>query len=331
MPTVRQGRIGDDEIHVLQGDNGAEASVAPGRGANCVSLRVPCRGEIVELLHGAGGFEGWPMGGRVPVLFPVTGRLFHEGEMGRYRHKGQVYDLDIHGFAKDTPWRVLNAGVDADEPQLVCELESTETTRAGYPYDFALRQTFRLEPNGLLLEAEIENRSDRPMPFSFGYHPYFRAPIRPGAGERAKCVVRIPGDQYWEMSGGAPTGRLLELPGEMNFVDGQPLTGDHLEWVVANLRRGDGEETARTELLDPGSGLAVCVEFDPGQFETVTVYSPPGAPFVCLEPRTGIPMALSDDTPAPPTGKTLSPAGRPGSSCRMWQRICAREISRVRC
>jgi len=317
MARIRQDKIAGMEVFILEGEGRMAATVAPGFGAVCSSLRFLREGEALELFHEANDLSGRRMGGRNPVLFPAVGRLFLDGELGRYRHRGKAYSMDIHGFAKDLPWRVVSAQVDRSRPRLICELDSSAETRAAYPYDFLLRVTHIVEPSALRLEAEIENRSPEPMPFSFGWHPYFRAPICPDRSSRGQCVIRIPGDCFWEMSEGAPTGRLLPLPQALDFRTGVSLPQEHLEWVVANLDGPGAGQTLRAELIDRGSGVSVAVGFDAAQLETVTVYSPAGAPYACVEPRTGIPMALSDDTLAPRTGQILAPAGQTGSRMRI--------------
>ena len=90
-----------------------------------------------------------------------------------------------------------------------------------------------------------------------------------------------------------------------------------MERVVAGLSCAKAGEQIAAELLDPVSGFKISALFNPGDLETVTVFSPTDAPFVCIEPRTGIPLDLSDDTPAPPTGKTLQPAGESGDTMKL--------------
>jgi len=49
------------------------------------------------------------------------------------------------------------------------------------------------------------------------------------------------------------------------------------------------------------------VEFDEQALETITVYSPPDSGYVCLEPRCGLPNALSDSAPVREGVKELAP------------------------
>ena len=280
---------------------GFAAAIAPGFGGACVSMR---HGDA-ELLHGAYVFSDGAMKGRNPVLFPVVGRSFEKGELGKYRLNGTVYPMDIHGFVKDMPWREVGRQSGPDCAGVTCEISSSDETRQSYPFDFLFSIEYAVHGAALSIAATIRNLSDSPMPFCFGYHPYFRAPI--GDGKRGDCVIRVPGDIIWEMAEGQPTGQTLPVPPE--FSTGLALPPEHLENVLAGIQRPDGAESIRCEVECPEVGKIVRVEFDEQALETVTVYSPPDSGYVCLEPRCGLPNALSDDTPVRDGVKDLRPGG----------------------
>jgi len=331
MATIRQEKIEDIDVYVLDTEEGTTATVAPEFGAACSSITYDYNGEIIELLFEENCFSGRRMGGRIPVLFPAMGRVAHDGKLGFYRHKGEIFPLDIHGFAKDEAWRVVKAELKDGKPTICCELVSSEKTLKSYPYDFNLSLTFTVSPGRVDLEAQIENRSPVPMPFSYGYHPYFRIPIRDNTSSRENCEIqiRIPGTHYWENINGKPTGRFLPLSDDERYSSGVFLPRGGLGRIVASLEKNEGEDFVRADLIDSKSGLIISQEFDPDSFETVTVHSPSGVSYVCIEPRTGIPMALSDDNPAAPSGKILSPAGEPGSKIQLNTAIFIKQILEI--
>jgi galactose mutarotase-like enzyme len=282
--------IGNHDVVVLADDDaGLTATIAPGFGGACVGLR---HGED-ELLHGANLFDQGAMKGRIPVLFPVVGRSFEKGELGVYRHRGRIYPMDIHGFVKDMPWREAQRRCDSQRASVTCKITAGEKTRRCYPYEFSLSLEYAVEETSLSIAAVIRNLGDEAMPFCFGYHPYFRAPI--GDGRRADCLVRIPGEKIWEMSEGQPTARQIDAPPE--FASGVPLPSGHLEKIFTKIKKPKGAEMSCCELLCPEAKKTIRVEFDEEALETVTVYSPPVSGFVCLEPRAGLPNALSDAAP----------------------------------
>ncbi|MEW6359101.1 MAG: hypothetical protein AB1696_22395 [Planctomycetota bacterium] len=291
---IHDKTIAGQKVIVLEDDSADfAAAIAPGFGGACASLR---HGEH-ELLHRANVFTEGAMKGRIPVLFPVVGRSFEKGELGIYRHRGTIYPMDIHGFVKDRPWREVDRQCTADRAGVTVEIRSGKDTLRSYPYDFSLAIEYLVEGACLSLIATVRNLGGETMPFCFGYHPYFRAPI--GDGRREDCLIRIPGRKIWEMSGGQPTGRQLDASSK--FVEGMHLPVDHLENILT-------EVGPWTELECPGVGKIIRVEFDARALETVTVYSPPDSGFVCLEPRCGLPNALSDAAPVKEGMKEL-PSG----------------------
>ncbi len=290
MPRVYDKQAKDRRLVALADEaSGFEALIAPGFGAACVSLKW----EGEELLHAACVFDQGPMRGRIPVLFPTVGRSFHNGRLGFYRHRGIVYPMDIHGFAKDRAWRETDRRADARRASVTCRLDADERTRASYPYDFSLEIEYAVEGASLALSAAVRNEGEGEMPFCFGYHPYFRAPL--SGGSRAGCVVRVPGRAVWEMEAGQPTGRRLPAPPE--FAAGLSLPEGHMERILADLTRPEGAAACFCELEWREAGKALRIEFDERKLETVTVFSPADSGFVCLEPRAGLPNALSDAAP----------------------------------
>ena len=200
-------------------------------------------------------------------------------------------------------WRELDRCCTSDRASVTCGIGSNDETRRFYPYDFSLAIEYAVEGASLTMAATIRNLGGDSMPFCFGYHPYFRAPI--ADGRRGDCVVRIPGEKVWEMSEGRPTGRRLDAPPE--FAEGVHLPPDHLEMILFGITRAEGAETACCELECPEVGKIIRVEFDERALETVTVYSPPDSGFVCIEPRCGLPNALSDSAPVRDGVKDLAP------------------------
>lgn len=120
--------------------------------------------------------------GRSPLLFPIVGRL--NGD--RTRIDGSEYSLKQHGFARTSPFDVIEA------TQAMCQLRlgSSEATRTHYPFDFRLDVTYRLSGPILTVTASVLNAGSRPMPVSFGFHPAFRWPL-PYSGSREAHKIRF--------------------------------------------------------------------------------------------------------------------------------------------
>jgi aldose 1-epimerase len=73
----------------------------------------------------------------------------------------------IHGVGFESAWRVLSQAAD----EMVLGL--THSPGAGWPWPFEARQRIAIAGGVLTLELSAVNLADRPVPLSFGHHPYF--------------------------------------------------------------------------------------------------------------------------------------------------------------
>ena len=103
---------------------------------------------------------------QAPILFPFIGRL--KGKA--YSYNGQKYPMDLHGFARENVFRV----VEHNEDSCLLELRDTAVTRQAYPFAFRLRQYYRVKGTSLLIETKIENLGMETMYFALGLHPGFQ-------------------------------------------------------------------------------------------------------------------------------------------------------------
>lgn len=306
MANITSVAVGDTEGWLLDSGEGLQATIVPSRGAVCSSLRLMKGNQWIELLHRANDFSDNGMGGRMPVLFPIVGRVFVNEEIGSYRHRGNIYPMETHGFAKTMEWQTVEHQSDRTRAWVVCQLESNEQTLRSYPYHFELRIEYAVRGTYLTVRSTIGNLGRQSMPFSLGFHPYFAAPVQRSAGFRSQCRIRVPGMMRYEMRNNAPTGSFLPLPPEMGLPQGFSVPDDGVEMIVRDLLP-DADGSVRCRLSDPLGGIDIVEEFEPSQYETMTIFAPQGQPFVCLEPRTGVPMSLSDDAPGPYAGKSVEP------------------------
>ncbi len=103
--------------------------------------------------------------GGVPVLFPTPGKLAGDA----WAYGGRHGALKQHGFARNLPWRVVDAGTSS----ATLALEASDATRAGFPWDFTVELTVAVAGTTLRLDHRVTNTGNEPMPFGFGFHPYF--------------------------------------------------------------------------------------------------------------------------------------------------------------
>lgn len=107
-------------------------------------------------------------GNSAPVLFPICGRLNNN----YYLYGDKRYDMEIHGFARNSIFRVEHKG----EEEVTLLLTSNEVTRNVYPFEFEFRVFFKLDGQSLYVTYSVKNAGDGSMYFSFGGHEGYACP-----------------------------------------------------------------------------------------------------------------------------------------------------------
>ena len=196
----------------------------------------------------------------VPFLFPIFGRLTD----WKYTWEGKEYTMDIHGFGHTSPWQVA----EHTESTLVLVLEANEETLSQYPFRFRVTLTFRAEKGAVSIHQKYENLGTKPMPYNFGFHPYFR--VEKLSHIRVESTAETHADfMKGQMTplGHGTVG--VELP------EGAPETGAALLGV-----------TGPTILHIPEEGKQLTMEFSPDYPQHV-LWNQGGKPFLCVEPING--------------------------------------------
>jgi galactose mutarotase-like enzyme len=240
----------------------------------------PSCGDSLRLVPERGGLvTGWRSGGRewlyldearfadptlsvrggIPVLFPICGNL--PGD--RLPLPQGDATLRQHGFARDRPWSLEPL---ADGEGVALTLVDDATTRAAFPFSFRLRLELRLAPGSLAIAATVSHTGPSgapPMPFSLGFHPYFR--------------VRDPEAVELE---GFPERCFDHLSqAEVATASQWPRLGEGVDL----LARPPGDAVT---LRDPAAGTSLRLELTP-PLDRVVVWTDPPRPMVCLEPWSG--------------------------------------------
>ena len=213
---------------------------------------------------------------RAPVLFPIVGGLIDNV----YRYKGRSYPMNIHGFARDMVFDVI----EKTETTIRYRLYSNCETIEKYPFPFRLDITYALEGDTITVGWNVENTGDEMMYYSIGAHPAFLCPPKfPGETiDRYDCSIQLDCKDQFSYPA-IEQSRLLDRTEVMKLDNGRfPIefhTFDHDALII------DGNETKHVSLLDPHGDPYVTVTFD---MPLVGIWSPPGnAPFVCIEPWFG--------------------------------------------
>jgi len=155
----------------------------------------------------------------------------------------------------------------ADGRGVALELSDTAETLKAYPFQFLLRMEVRLAPGALEIGTTVSNRSEAPMPFSFGLHPYFNLSSLEG--------VRFEG-----------------LPDDcLNHLTMEPAaTAEQMQRLASGidlLVRPSGA----VRLVDEAAGTTLELQLS-HPFDLVVLWTEPPRPMVCIEPWSGPRQAL---------------------------------------
>jgi galactose mutarotase-like enzyme len=165
-------------VELADTEAGSLAVVAPSRGGMLTRLRAGGV-EALYLDEATLRDPGKNVRGGSPVLFPSPGKLVGDA-WARGDRRGS---LKQHGFARDLPWEVVARDTEG-HASVTLRLVSSGATRARYPWDFTFTLTYALRGARVDVEQRIANRSDTPMPFGAGFHPYFQVAQAEKAGAR---------------------------------------------------------------------------------------------------------------------------------------------------
>lgn len=234
--------------------------------------------------------------GRAPLLFPVVGALNHD----RYRLGETEYMLEKHGFARRNPF-VLREQSDDAAAMTLC---ANDQTRPLYPFAFKLRMAFALTGGALQMTAEISNRSDVPMPFSFGYHPAFAWPLPFGGAKEEHRII-------FDQPEPAPIRRIvpesgLVLPDHFPTpVEGHDFAPTH-DIFAPDAIIWDQLQSRSLHWGVPGKPR---LKIDFPDTPWLGIWQKPGARYLCIEPWAGMadPIDFAGDFTQKPGVMTLEP------------------------
>lgn len=183
------------------------------------------------------GYETWPHSSM--LLFPNPGRIAH----GRTIIGDKVYPANMHGFANDLPFALVEQTAD----RLVLELRDNETTKKYYPYSFCLQVEFLLRGDMLTQNFRVVNEGTEPLYYCLGAHPGFYCPLVLGEKAEDYSLVFSQPQQLMQLELEENT-RLLtgnkttyldntcEIPLHDHFFDGGPMLFEGMQAKTVTLK-----------------------------------------------------------------------------------------------
>jgi len=280
------------ELITLEAD-GERAVIVPGAGCQCLGYRAG----MLEVIAGPANPDAWrehPHRGGIPILFPWPGRVAgacftFEGREYRLPVNDPAHGHAIHGLACERAFRVMRRG-----PCFVTAiLDSSDYADLNsiWPWPFVLEIDYEVG-NGLRLKARITNSGDLVMPFGFGAHPYFHAPLNP-KGVRDAMLIELDANARWPLDARLiPTGDAERLAGKYDLRAPRPLGADTYDDAFRMVPLAGRTSAPRARLIDPSLEIALEIGADPA-FGEFVVYAPAERPVVALEPYTCAPDAFN--------------------------------------
>lgn len=219
-----------------------------------------------------------------PNLFPIVGSLRDE----QYRYEGKTYKMKQHGFVRDMEWDMHKES----DTTLICSVQSNESTRENYPFDFTMQLIYAINGNRLKVTWKIQNAGNKTMYFSCGFHPCFSCPVH---GEDSKVGYaydfHVDGNITYR-GNDAESGLLIKQDKELCLENGKavftPDFFDYETYVVEN------NQTQEMSLVDTEGKAYLNVYFDAPLFGLWSAECK-NAPYVAIEPWFGRCDALGFD------------------------------------
>lgn len=211
-------------------------------------------------------------------LFPQIGLCTN----GVYTLHGKTYEMPAHGFVCSTMLKVA----EQTENSLTLYCEDTEETRKAYPFSFRYAITYTVEGSSIYVKYTVENHSDEEMYFAIGGHPGFNLPLEEGR-KYEDYRLQFPAGSTAKQTWCTPVDCIMldEITDYQFENDAIPLSHELFAERVLILVDMPKEVT----LLAEGGTREVTVRYPDMKYLGVWKALGTDAPYVCIEPWTGVP------------------------------------------
>ena len=178
--------------------------------------------------------------------------------------------MDIHGFTHTSTWRVESYS----DSSLELVLEADAQTLSVYPFRFRVEVTYTMVEGSLFISQKYSNLDEKPMPYSFGFHPYFR--VSDESFSWVRLGAEFCTDYVTETRSAFGKGCISSV-----------VSPEHQERSCI-LEQVESPAV----LFMPSEGRKATLKFDEN-FPRMAVWKPRGRPFFCVEPINGAPDGLN--------------------------------------
>jgi len=179
-----------------------------------------------------------------------------------------------------------------------------------WPWAYAAELAFTLGEAGLQVTLSVTNRSDRTMPVSLGFHPFF--PKHGGTRFDARTNGVWLSDETQLPTELAAPARVFDLSPDVALANAPFVDNCYTGWQgTASIRQ-------------PEDGLHIVLSAS-AEAKFLQFFVPTGENYFCAEPMSAMPDAVNRPEPAQETGlRTLMP----GATFSVSMSIAPQDISR---
>lgn len=223
--------------------------------------------------------------GQAPVCFPITGVL----PDGKSTAFGRECNMKRHGVARINPFEVS----EKSRNSITFVQKSSDETKKQFSFDYELKIKYTINGDTVTNEYIITNTGNEKLPFVIGGHPAFNCPV-----DNNEVF-----EDYKVIFDKNITEPCLRPDHHSGLVDTDKKYDVMQGGSVLNLEHSLFEEndalifencTAKSAKLIGKNGKGIEIEFQ--DMRNLLIWSAVGnAPFVALEPWTGISSCLDED------------------------------------
>ncbi len=212
--------------------------------------------------------------GRAPILFPIAGGLREDC----YYLDGRCYEMPKHGYVRQIEWQLEKADA-------ISAVYLMQEKAPGFPFDYALRVTYRLEDCRVIVTWQVENHDQRTFYFGMGAHEGYAAP---GGIEDYEILF----DEEETLFNHVLHGNLIDPAGQVMAENTRcfPLKEEY--FAVDALVFTDLKSRGVT-LVSRTHDRRVRVDFP--EHDVLMFWMKPGAEYICIEPWLNAPDTLDSD------------------------------------
>ena len=205
--------------------------------------------------------------GQSPILFPIVGRLWQD----KYSVGSSDFSLPKHGFARKSRFKMTRSAQD----MLCFTLRSNEKIKQQYPFDFQLDAVFQLKDDHLKICYQVRNIDSGTIWFAIGGHPGFQCQMGDQIlFEYPETLITALMDTEGYLE---PETKIISENGTITIT---PESFIHDAYMFHKLK------SSFVTLKKQGETPDICVTFYDAEY--LGILAKPGAPYVCIEPWSGI-------------------------------------------